>query len=201
MTKSDLFTCEWFDESIEAYLDGELDAEALAAFEVHLAECAGCAAELESAGRITVSLRALPRLEAPPPVIARVLATAREEVGGRATGDHPWRWPAALRGRPALAALGAALLVAIAVLATLGPAVDDRPRGLAANDPAVVRATLETKLALAHFARANRRVGRGLSEDLLRERVVRPAVRSLIRSPEPEAGGAPDEAFPASERG
>lgn len=197
MTDSPEPSCRRYDESVEAYLDGALDAEATAAFEAHLEGCPGCAAELAAAGEIRASLGELPDLEAPAAVVAAVLATARAEAAARALPARRWRWPAVLATRPALAALGAALLVAIALVATLG-----RDRGPGQTPPmpdqaTVARATLETKLALAHFARANRRVGRGLSEDLLRDRLVRPAVDGL-RGVAPAA--TPDEDPPAGER-
>lgn len=196
MTEHATVTCELFDESIEAYLDAELDAGAAVAFESHRAACESCAAELAWASRARASLRQLPQLGAPASVVAGVLATAREESEARSRARPGWGW---LGARPALAAIGVALLLAIALLAILDRGAGRGPRELALDDPAVVRATLETKLALAHFARANRRVGRGLSEDLLRERVVRPAVRSLTRS-SPSDRQSPT-ASPVNERG
>ena len=200
MTEHDDRICELFEESIETFLDAELDAGRGASFEAHRAGCERCTDELAWARRVRASLGELPRLEAPASTVAAVLTTARQETEARAFGRGGWSWLGALRMRPALAAIGAALLLALALVSTLDRGVDDGSHAIAQHDPTVMRATLETKLALAHVARANRRVGRGLSEDLLRERVVRPAVRSLTHS-SAEAESARSGGLPVSERG
>ena len=181
------FTCERFEATIDAWTDGELDASTRAAFEAHAAGCRPCADALAHAERVTSALRRLPRYEAPATAVAAVLATARDEAASKPSAG--WRWLDLVSARPALAALAAALVLVVALFALVGREGSRGPAELALDDPAVVRATLETKLALAHFARANRRVGKGVSEDLLRERVLRPAVRGLTRAP--SAGEAP----------
>ncbi|HZI47626.1 MAG TPA: zf-HC2 domain-containing protein [Pyrinomonadaceae bacterium] len=45
-------------EEIAAYLDGELDSNALISFEEHVAQCAGCAAELRSQRQLLCTLEA-----------------------------------------------------------------------------------------------------------------------------------------------
>ncbi len=180
MTERDTSVCEPCESAIEASLDGDLEPARFAAFEAHLTKCAACAEELARASRLRDHLRALPRLDAPRPVVAAVLESARSEAETRGRRRAGWLGP--LRARPALAVVAAVVLLAIALVTSLDRTRE--PSGVvASSDPEVMRATLETKLALAHFARANRRVGRGLSEDLLRERVVRPAVRKLIEAP------------------
>ncbi len=186
------FTCERFDATVDAYLDGDLGARAAASFEAHVGACERCSEGLAHAERVAAALRRLPAQPAPVSAVAAVLATARQEAERRPRSA--WSRLRPLRTRPALTALAAALIAALALFAVLDREAGRGESEIALDDPAVVRATLETKLALAHFARANRRIGRDLSEDLLRERVVRPAVRGLNRA-------ARSEGAPATERG
>ncbi len=164
--------CERFDDSFEVFLDGELDADATSALETHVAGCEACASELALARRVRAGLRSLPRLEAPAPAVHAVLARVRDQ------GDRPiWRQWLALPRPAAVAAVAALVLLVVLAFGWIRPRQPESR--LALEDPAVVRATLETKLALAHFASASRRVGTGLGRDLLRERALLPLARSV----------------------
>jgi anti-sigma factor RsiW len=167
--------CQQLEEAIEAYVDGELEPPVSSRLEGHLESCRGCRQEVARAHRLRESLRSLPGLEAPRPAVAAVLETARAEAASR-----KWSWLGFLSPRPVLAGLAAAALLVVIVLA-LFPGRSDETR-VAMDDPAVARATLEAKLALAHFARANRKIGLELGDDVVRQRIVLPATRVVSRS-------------------
>jgi anti-sigma factor (TIGR02949 family) len=184
--------CQRIGARIESYLDGDLDRALSAALESHAAGCPACASELALARQVRAALRSLPRLEAPAPAVHAVLARVRDE-----SGRAGWWW--LLPPRPA--AIAAAAAIVLLVVLAIAWIVERPPATrVAVEDPAVARATLETKLALAHFADASRRVGRDLGRDLLRERAVLPIARSvgdsLNRSTverDPGAGGSVPE--------
>lgn len=190
----DNYDCETVLDSIEAHVDGELESAATAQIESHLASCAGCRAELELAVRVRDGLRSLPTLDAPAAPVAAVLAEARDE----ASRESRFRRVGRRRLRAVLAA--AAALGAIALALTLARSPQPEAQ-LALDDPAVVRATLETKLALARLAEANRRVGRGLGDDLLRARLVEPMARGVAGSLDPKRAPAAAAGSAVHERG
>jgi predicted anti-sigma-YlaC factor YlaD len=64
--------CSACDEVIEAYLDGELNAEDSRAIESHVAECHVCAAELSLARQVSEGLAELTPLDCPDGVTLRV---------------------------------------------------------------------------------------------------------------------------------
>lgn len=190
--------CARWSIALEGYLDDDLDSAATAALAVHLESCPSCTAELRAAERLRAELRRLPRHRAPAAPVQAALARARAEARASEAGRAGWwSW---LQARPAAAALAAvALLVALAI--ALLPDLRPAPR-LTPDDPAVARATLEAKLALAHLTRASREIGREVGGDVLHEHLVTPMARSVAGSlggrtdiPEPAAG------LPAQERG
>lgn len=70
-------TCEDVRELLSAALDGELPAETHAAVEAHVAACPRCADERQHLAEVRSLLRALPARQAPEPVRAELIATAR----------------------------------------------------------------------------------------------------------------------------
>jgi anti-sigma factor (TIGR02949 family) len=119
----------------QAYLDGELDAAAMAAFERHVEHCAECRASLEDGKRLRAALRQDLALEqAPPALRARILRALDQD---RAAGSVPDK----SRPRPtwsqrpfwlgALSGVGAAALAAtVAFFAVLAPLNDPLLDGL-----------------------------------------------------------------------
>ncbi len=100
--------CEEAEGSIDAYLDGELDAGARAALETHLSACADCAGRRRELAALSSALRAqAPYHRAP----AGLRATVRRALRGGAA-----RGPVAWRARVAPGLTGVALGFACAVL-------------------------------------------------------------------------------------
>ena len=72
--------CENWQNTIEPYLDGELDTQPLAQFEAHLPACSACRDALEAKRWLADQLSALPKPAASPRFEARFWARlAREE--------------------------------------------------------------------------------------------------------------------------
>jgi anti-sigma-K factor RskA len=129
-----------FTDSVASYVLGALPPEEVAPFEAHLASCPDCRAEVERLSLVPDALGAsAPPMAAPPALRERIMSTVRAEAellqaagpaADRPAGRRPW-W----RLRPALAAAGAALVAAAAVVGFVlgeggGPA---RTRTIAAH--------------------------------------------------------------------
>lgn len=69
--------CEDVRELLSAALDGELPAEGQRTVDAHVAACARCAEERRHLSEVRSLLRALPARQAPDPVRAELIATAR----------------------------------------------------------------------------------------------------------------------------
>jgi hypothetical protein len=153
---------------------GELPEAEAARLGVHVMECLDCAAELGSAERVEAELRALPRLDAPADLLARIRA-----IPGTVTPPGP-RPPV-----PARLAAAALLAAGLALAAGLGwrasrdsdpPATAVAPTAAPAD---VVQATAEARLALAVVARLGRKAHDEVREEVFVERVATPVLESL----------------------
>lgn len=161
-------------EEIAAYLDGELDASAVALFEQHLKECAVCAAELQEQQRLLWTLdfalgnREVERLELPANFSQVVAAHAQSDLSSlrseRAERGRALRLCLAL-GVASFALLGGAavsesvlkplsLLIRHAgtILAFMGRALYNLGAGLAVIARAVGGHTIFESNSLAVFA-------------------------------------------------
>jgi mycothiol system anti-sigma-R factor len=96
--------CEQPKTHLHAYLDGELDASGMAAFEQHLGTCADCAAALAAEEALRRSLRQAELYERAPESLRRKVRVATAALPAR-TSAHPgaWRW----------LAVAAALIIAL----------------------------------------------------------------------------------------
>jgi len=88
------------------YLDGHLDGEGAAALQLHLSECAACAALLRSYERTEALVRSLHRPETPPGLTASILAALPPETRRRSF----FRW---IRRHPAATVAAAFLVVMV----------------------------------------------------------------------------------------
>ena len=66
--------CEYVHSVLEEYLAGELNADAQAAIETHIATCQGCQNELDFALEVGEALQELPRPQPPAEVFDQVAA-------------------------------------------------------------------------------------------------------------------------------
>jgi anti-sigma factor RsiW len=173
-------------EILEPYLDGDLPAAAAAGLRRHLERCADCAAELELAGKIQSELRSLPQLDCPPEVVERV----RRAGGGVVVPFAPRRFASGLRLAAAAAVL--ALAVGGGALFLHVQRQADRP-----SPAEVAQATREARLALAYVGKVTRRAGLDVRDEVLVERLLTPAARSVSQS----LAGTPGAAAPAARPG
>lgn len=175
--------CEAAVELLEELLDGELEEERERALSRHLSACPECAGEFALATTLRRELRALPEIDAPAALIDQVL----EQTQGRAEKAPKTRtWTSLRRGlegllpRPARWAAATLVAAALALLVWLprSPVVGPEP----ASDPELARAILEARFALAYLGELGRGTGRELRDEVLRDRLVVPAVRSVLGS-------------------
>lgn len=153
--------CDWCDERLEPWLDGELAADEAAALERHVAECRRCERQVSLARRIQSELRDLEQPACPEGV-----------AGALADRTRP--------RRPLLAPALAAGLVAGA----LGLGVAWQMNRTTETDGAPSRAQLaearaDLGVALGYISAAGRVAGRDVGNVLAGEGLMRPIQRGL----------------------
>jgi anti-sigma factor RsiW len=161
-------SCDRVAELVEAYVDGDLAPPAQARIANHAAACPRCAAQVALAERIRAQLHGLPRLDAPPGVIAGIKAEAGADRRERAAGPR-WR-------RPLWAALAAAVLLVAVAVSLLTP--DPRTP----SDAELARAADEARYALARVTQLTRKATRDAGRELTPLRLAAPAIDTLARS-------------------
>lgn len=117
--------CDDLGKAISLYLYDELAAEERAAFEGHLAACAGCRAKLEEARRLHRLLSGCPRPEPTPALLVRCRqaldeALDREQLGWRGL-LRGWMWNFGTAPVPRLAAVLTLVLFGFGLGWTLRP--------------------------------------------------------------------------------
>ncbi len=108
-------SCDYLDSGLDAYIDGELGADAAAAVRTHLNECAACRERVGERQALTRAVRSLPYYEAPPRIRGRIAAA---------------RWRSRLIRSSLVMAAAAVLFIAVGRGSTLlDPGFGDGPRG------------------------------------------------------------------------
>ena len=74
---------------LEAYVDRELSPEQAALLEQHVADCAGCRAELARLQAVTAALETWPLVAEPAQLAARVMARVRPDLAAQAYPTAP----------------------------------------------------------------------------------------------------------------
>jgi anti-sigma factor RsiW len=185
--------CREIDGRIEAWLDGELPGGEAQRIAAHVESCAACAAAVDWARAVRVGLRGLPVLDAPPALLARVKAAAREEEA---------RQGSRRRLAAGLMLLAATLAVALGLTWWLGPpGPAGQPVGNAriVEEKDVERAEREVKVALALVGRYTRRAGADVQRELSGGPVAGATLRGLANALAPlarveEGSGGPPAA-------
>ena len=165
--------CEYVHSVLEEYLAGELNADAQAAIETHLAACQGCQNELNYALEVGEALQELPKPHPPPEVFDQVAAYVQ---------SHPkpigQRWfdslKRALRGlylRPVAVGAAAASLI---ILVTFG-AYQQHQQSLQ-----IEQATHELSYALSTVHYAMQKTELALYEGLPSNQVMIAPRRALL---------------------
>jgi anti-sigma factor RsiW len=169
---------------IESYLDGELGDSEKTEFELHVASCADCAAELALARRVSAGLDALGILKAPATIEARVFAYAKAHPQ---QSRRPWWW---LSWRPAL--VGATAMVLLAITGYVGQ------NGKQVS-PQFTRAQLEqahnqAKWTMVFINQLTRKTASTLKHDVMEPHVT----QKLLRVIDPKSDTTPKEMQHAS---
>jgi anti-sigma factor (TIGR02949 family) len=179
MPRNERTDCEWVEERIELYLDGEVAQDEASAIEQHADRCSACAAEIDLARSITSELRALPSHKAPADIVERAEAAARAAAASSSPSLRE-RAVASLgawvRGhfegmmRPAMAAM---LIVVIAAGAFV---ISQRDRVPTAQgdytDAEIAAAAQQARVAFAYVGRYSREPVTVLRGDVMADRVV-----------------------------
>jgi anti-sigma factor RsiW len=171
--------CEWMQERIDAYLDGDLSPVESSVADQHLARCPGCAEELQLARQVAGSLRALPAVPCPDSIPDAV--RARIGAAGNAQwGVKPWpwyyRWQEFFK-RPAIVGVMTAVLFVV-ITGILGEKQQPPPEFTQAE---IEQAEYDAKLALAYLGLYTDRAEETLRNDVLGERVFEPIMRAVKR--------------------
>lgn len=169
---SDALSCAEARTRIEAYVAGEMATTLEDRMAKHLMACPGCAADAGLAQRVAAELSALPAFDAPPQLISRIKAAARDETPESAplAGRRlQWAlWPAAL---------AATLVAALAVGWWPGGGSPAGP-----TSAQIVQAEREARQALALVARIGRKARAELLDEVLIDRVAIPVLDGVGRS-------------------
>jgi len=171
--------CEWMQDRIDAYLDGDLSPAETATADLHLTRCAACAEELQMARQVAGSLRALPAMNCPDSIPEAV--RARIGAAGNAQwGVKPWpwyyRWQEWFK-RPAVVGVMTAVLFVV-ITAILGEHKKPQPLYSQAE---IEAAELDAKLALAYIGRCTDRAGATLRDDVFEQGLIAPIMRAVKR--------------------
>jgi hypothetical protein len=170
--------CQWVNENLERYLDGDLPPSEAAMVESHTAQCAACADELKLAQQVTGSLRALPILECPARVTDTVYGQIESLPKKRASVRIGFgRLFSPVFWRPALAGVVAVLLVAL--IGVVGSRKHKEPT-VSARD--LARAKVEVKWALGCVNQITKRTSQMVKDELLDPRVIWPVVRAVEKT-------------------
>lgn len=158
--------CEYVHSVLEEYLAGELNADAQAVIETHLATCQGCQNELDFALKVGEMLRELPKPQPPAEVFNQVAAYVQSQPNSNTQGWFD-SLKQALRGfylRPVAVGTVAASLI---ILVTFG-AYQQHQQSLQ-----IEQATYELSYALSTVRYAMHKTGlvinKRLSTDQIRE--------------------------------
>ena len=184
MNRPESTACEQMQDLIENYLDGELGDSEKAEFELHVASCGDCAAELALAHRVGEGLDSLGILRSPLSVEKAALAYAKAHP---LPARRPWWW---LSWRPALVAA-----VAVILLAITGYVGQNGKQA----SPQFTRAELEqahnqAKWTMVFINQLTRKTASTLKHDVMKPHVT----QKLLRVIDPKSDATPKEIQHAS---
>lgn len=173
---NDRTDCRQVGESLELWLDGELERSAAEPIREHLQSCSICAAEAQLSKAVRDGLRALPEWDAPATTLASILEqTSRARAPRR-------RWSRLALGlpRPAWVAMATAATLALAFGLTVLRQPAPQPQTY--DEAAIAQATAEARFALIKTGLLTAKAGRIVRDRALRDQILVPTRRSLEQS-------------------
>lgn len=173
--------CQWTQERIESYVDGEFEGADLEQFERHVDRCDSCREELALARTIAAELRSLPPLACPDGVVekaaARVGADAAETWTHRLRGLFGGRFAPALR--PAMAVMVVVVAAATVFVLSQHDQSPFRQDDETITEKELEMAKLDVQLAFAYLGKYSQRTGEIVKRDVIAERVVKPLGKAV----------------------
>jgi anti-sigma factor RsiW len=192
-------SCTSVQESIEPYLDGELQVDEAAVLESHFGVCTRCRHELSVARDVLDGLHGLPSLECPD----RVTDDVFERVHACAAGDTPVHRETVAGflkriltvGRIPRPAFASALIVLVVLSALVVVRINKPTEQITAAE--IEEAEAAVKWTFAYVSEVGRRSGLAVRDEVFDAGVMQPmqrAVRSTMdskaRTTESENGGS-----------
>lgn len=179
MDEPEIVSCNWVQDRVEAYVDGELQDQALDAVNRHLYDCPVCAGELALARQILNSLHRLPL----PAVPSRLAAAVFERiVAERLSRRRRWtrlRYPTVL---------AAAAVILMIVGLRLWEKIETRlsiavtPPVREVNPEELKLAENQAKLAFAYISVVSHQTGLTIRDEIIGKRVAGSVEKSLERA-------------------
>ena len=167
-----------FDETLEAYLDGDLSPAEARRLEAFARIDAEAREDLHLARLVQHRLQALPPLVCPPDVTSAVFDYARRAARRgfveRIRSFLSANWATVIR--PSMAV---GILAAVVVVGTLNTRPIPEPRQTAQTSEEVGKALDEAKWVLAYLSDIGLKAATSIRDDVLEERVVAPVNRAL----------------------
>ena len=165
--------CEYVHSVLEEYLAGELNADAQAAIETHIAACQGCQNELDFAIELSETLQELPRPQPPAEVFDQVAAYVQSHPEPTSQGWFD-SLKQALRGLSIRPVTVGAVTASLIILVTFS-AYQQHQQSLQ-----VEQATYELSYALSTVRYAMRKTEIALHEGLPSNEVMMAPRRALL---------------------
>lgn len=166
MNTSSLPTDPWWEDRVEAYVDGTLDPDEYARFTSLLEQNEEIAAQIELASMIRDGFQSFERVDCPDSITVAIGRTVRAEIFRdwlKNIGESV-RSYAGLLTRPALAM--AVLLTIVLASVLTSPSANRTP------EPAVVEALEDIKWTLAYLSRVTQQTGSTVRSEAIEPLVI-----------------------------
>jgi anti-sigma factor RsiW len=189
MPRNERIDCEWVQDRIDLYIDGDAGGDEALALEQHAAGCEDCTSEIDFARALKSELRALPAHTAPAGVVERAQAAARAAA---ASSSPPLRERvAAFLGaqvarhfegmlRPAMAAMIIVVVAAGVFVVSQRDRVPTAQNGY--TDAEIAAAAQQARVAFAYVGRYTQRPVQVISNDVMEDRVVPRMQKAMTQS-------------------
>lgn len=181
--------CEWVQDRIDPYLDGEAGQDDKVAIEQHAATCTDCSSEIDFARALMSELRALPAHAAPAGTVERAEAAARgaaasssPSLGERVAaflGKHVARHFEGMM-RPAMAAMILVVVAAGVFVVSQRDRVPTEQNGY--TEAEIAAAAEQARVAFAYVGHYTQRPVQVLRKDVMAERVVPRMQQAMMQS-------------------
>ncbi len=194
---ADLECCAGVLERLDAWIDGDLDADEAAAVKAHIGLCESCREEHQLAEVVVAELRSMPDFDLPKRVMEAVRKKTHPTLVERLRN---FLEEIRIRPVPAFAAVVAVVLMVVVASPWRQPAEPQY------TDQEVARAVAETRLALAYVGNVAQRAELRVKQRVFNQGVAAQTVRGVRRSLQVigEAGAAtadPDATPPTQVKG